>query len=358
MKRNAVIVDTTICDLHYNLAQSSRPFERRWYVLNTLQDLENFWFDLQCVCLNTPLGMAHLDLLSTLCPFWAHRSSSSFPKTWARLWFSTSTVLECCPVLASQKKKKSCDLCPYNCMKLWSTCVQNCCPVGNTKVDSSPSLWEAGMLYWEGVKMAVPYGSSSFPEQGGLKISWILSCHAEGETPLSVQELSAVLGQRGAALQGRRLPWMWKRSRSQQWTSTTWNESVPCWNTPRRSPWPPRAAWAGQARGAVQGWGCYSIAKALEAGASQLGVLWRSEVNWVQGDAVSCPSNLAARQVVCWRDGMNRLGFPSRAVQMCVAGVLRRAELGGRECFPSTLNARSNKWKGFLFLSFISWYLK
>lgn len=57
MKRNAVIVDTTVCDPHYNLAQSSRPFERRLYVLNTMQDVENFWFDLQCVCLNTPLGM-------------------------------------------------------------------------------------------------------------------------------------------------------------------------------------------------------------------------------------------------------------------------------------------------------------
>ncbi|OXB54906.1 hypothetical protein ASZ78_011268 [Callipepla squamata] len=56
MKRNTVIVDTTICDPHYNLAQSSRPFERRTYVLNTMQDVENFWFDLQCVCLNTPLG--------------------------------------------------------------------------------------------------------------------------------------------------------------------------------------------------------------------------------------------------------------------------------------------------------------
>uniref|UniRef100_A0A8C3IT32 Ral transcription factor IIIC subunit 1 n=1 Tax=Chrysemys picta bellii TaxID=8478 RepID=A0A8C3IT32_CHRPI len=56
-KRNAVIVDTTICDPHYNLAQSSRPFERRLYVLNTMQDVENFWFDLQCVCLNTPLGV-------------------------------------------------------------------------------------------------------------------------------------------------------------------------------------------------------------------------------------------------------------------------------------------------------------
>ncbi|XP_068276390.1 general transcription factor 3C polypeptide 1 isoform X2 [Nyctibius grandis] len=57
MKRNAVIVDTTICDPHYNLAKSSRPFERRLYVLNTMQDVENFWFDLQCVCLNTPLGV-------------------------------------------------------------------------------------------------------------------------------------------------------------------------------------------------------------------------------------------------------------------------------------------------------------
>ncbi|NXF91920.1 TF3C1 factor, partial [Eubucco bourcierii] len=57
MKRNAVIVDTTICDPHYNLAQSSRPFERRSYILNTMQDVESFWFDLQYVCLNTPLGV-------------------------------------------------------------------------------------------------------------------------------------------------------------------------------------------------------------------------------------------------------------------------------------------------------------
>ncbi|XP_029432764.1 general transcription factor 3C polypeptide 1 [Rhinatrema bivittatum] len=57
MKKNGSIVDTTICDPHYNLAQSSRPFERRSYVFSGLQDLENFWFDLQCVCLNTPLGV-------------------------------------------------------------------------------------------------------------------------------------------------------------------------------------------------------------------------------------------------------------------------------------------------------------
>ncbi|EPY79532.1 general transcription factor IIIC, polypeptide 1 [Camelus ferus] len=56
LKKNAVIVDTTICDPHYNLAHSSRPFERRLYVLNSMQDVENYWFDLQCVCLNTPLA--------------------------------------------------------------------------------------------------------------------------------------------------------------------------------------------------------------------------------------------------------------------------------------------------------------
>ncbi|KAJ7306071.1 hypothetical protein JRQ81_010437 [Phrynocephalus forsythii] len=57
LKKKATIVDTTVCEPHYNLAQSSRPFERRLYTLNTLQDVQNFWFDLQCVCLNTPLGI-------------------------------------------------------------------------------------------------------------------------------------------------------------------------------------------------------------------------------------------------------------------------------------------------------------
>ncbi|MBN3274082.1 TF3C1 factor, partial [Polyodon spathula] len=56
VKKKATIVDTTTCDPHYNLALSSRPFEKRFYTFNSLQQLENFWFDLQCVCLNTPLG--------------------------------------------------------------------------------------------------------------------------------------------------------------------------------------------------------------------------------------------------------------------------------------------------------------
>ncbi|XP_066496947.1 general transcription factor 3C polypeptide 1 [Tiliqua scincoides] len=57
VKKNAMIVDTTVCEPHYNLAQSSRPFDRRRYAFRTFQDVENFWFDLQCVCLNTPLGI-------------------------------------------------------------------------------------------------------------------------------------------------------------------------------------------------------------------------------------------------------------------------------------------------------------
>lgn len=56
VKKNARIVDTTTCEPHYNLAQSSRPFDRRLYAFHMLQDVENYWFDLQCVCLNTPLG--------------------------------------------------------------------------------------------------------------------------------------------------------------------------------------------------------------------------------------------------------------------------------------------------------------
>uniref|UniRef100_A0A8B9Y541 Ral transcription factor IIIC subunit 1 n=1 Tax=Bos mutus grunniens TaxID=30521 RepID=A0A8B9Y541_BOSMU len=60
LKKNVGIVDTTTCDPHYNVARSSRPFERRSYVLNSMQDVENYWFDLQCVCLNTPLGTSRL----------------------------------------------------------------------------------------------------------------------------------------------------------------------------------------------------------------------------------------------------------------------------------------------------------
>ncbi|XP_041062206.1 general transcription factor 3C polypeptide 1-like isoform X2 [Carcharodon carcharias] len=64
IKKNAMIVDTTSCDPHYNLARSSRPFDNRCYALNNLQDVESFWFDLMCVCLNTPLGVIRFPRLN------------------------------------------------------------------------------------------------------------------------------------------------------------------------------------------------------------------------------------------------------------------------------------------------------
>uniref|UniRef100_A0AAR2LJL2 B-block binding subunit of TFIIIC domain-containing protein n=1 Tax=Pygocentrus nattereri TaxID=42514 RepID=A0AAR2LJL2_PYGNA len=57
LKKRATIVDTTTCEPHYNLAIEMRPFDRRHYTFTTAQDVENYWFDMLCVCLNTPLGV-------------------------------------------------------------------------------------------------------------------------------------------------------------------------------------------------------------------------------------------------------------------------------------------------------------
>lgn len=59
LKRNASIVDTTSSEPHYWLVTESpdRPFERRQYTFNSAKDVENYWFDLMCVCLSTPLGV-------------------------------------------------------------------------------------------------------------------------------------------------------------------------------------------------------------------------------------------------------------------------------------------------------------
>uniref|UniRef100_A0AAY4B7J4 B-block binding subunit of TFIIIC domain-containing protein n=1 Tax=Denticeps clupeoides TaxID=299321 RepID=A0AAY4B7J4_9TELE len=66
MRKHATIVDTTLCEPHYKMAYEMRPFERRRYAFNTAHDLDNFWFDLMCVCLNTPLGKgAVLSVLSS-----------------------------------------------------------------------------------------------------------------------------------------------------------------------------------------------------------------------------------------------------------------------------------------------------
>uniref|UniRef100_A0A4W5KUK9 B-block binding subunit of TFIIIC domain-containing protein n=1 Tax=Hucho hucho TaxID=62062 RepID=A0A4W5KUK9_9TELE len=63
VKRNCMIVDTTMCEPHYNLVLETRVFERRRYTLNTLTEVDNYWFDLMCVCLNTPLGRPHTHTL-------------------------------------------------------------------------------------------------------------------------------------------------------------------------------------------------------------------------------------------------------------------------------------------------------
>nr|XP_019958712.1 PREDICTED: general transcription factor 3C polypeptide 1 [Paralichthys olivaceus] len=59
LRRNTTIVDTTSAEPHYWLITESpdKPFERRKYTFNTTEDVENYWFDLMCVCLNTPLGV-------------------------------------------------------------------------------------------------------------------------------------------------------------------------------------------------------------------------------------------------------------------------------------------------------------
>lgn len=58
VKRNISIVDTTNAEPHYWLVTESadKPFERRHYTFTTAEDVENYWFDLMCVVLNTPLG--------------------------------------------------------------------------------------------------------------------------------------------------------------------------------------------------------------------------------------------------------------------------------------------------------------
>ncbi|XP_032825998.2 general transcription factor 3C polypeptide 1 isoform X2 [Petromyzon marinus] len=57
LKRRATVVDTTTCEPHYKLAQSSEPFARRTYSLRAIEDVDEYWLHMQCVCLNTPLGV-------------------------------------------------------------------------------------------------------------------------------------------------------------------------------------------------------------------------------------------------------------------------------------------------------------
>ncbi|XP_050926445.1 LOW QUALITY PROTEIN: general transcription factor 3C polypeptide 1 [Lates calcarifer] len=59
LRRNTTIVDTTSAEPHYWLVTESpdKLFDRRQYTFNSAEDVENYWFDLMCVCLNTPLGV-------------------------------------------------------------------------------------------------------------------------------------------------------------------------------------------------------------------------------------------------------------------------------------------------------------
>ncbi|XP_076003891.1 general transcription factor 3C polypeptide 1 isoform X2 [Genypterus blacodes] len=59
LRQKITIVNTTSTEPHYWLIAESpeKPFERRRYTLDTAEDVETYWFDLMCVCLNTPLGV-------------------------------------------------------------------------------------------------------------------------------------------------------------------------------------------------------------------------------------------------------------------------------------------------------------
>ncbi|CAL8354123.1 unnamed protein product [Boreogadus saida] len=59
IRQHATIVDTTSAEPHYWQVTENpdKPFERRQYQFSTAADVENYWFDLLCVCLNTPLGL-------------------------------------------------------------------------------------------------------------------------------------------------------------------------------------------------------------------------------------------------------------------------------------------------------------
>uniref|UniRef100_A0A3Q2Z6C9 B-block binding subunit of TFIIIC domain-containing protein n=1 Tax=Hippocampus comes TaxID=109280 RepID=A0A3Q2Z6C9_HIPCM len=57
-KRHATIVDTVYAEPHYWLVEEppDKPFDRRRYTFSSTDDVDTYWFDLMCVCLNTPLG--------------------------------------------------------------------------------------------------------------------------------------------------------------------------------------------------------------------------------------------------------------------------------------------------------------
>ena len=55
--RRGSIVDTTTADPHYNLVSDNKHYVSADYDFQDSRAVSKFWFDLQCICLNTPLGI-------------------------------------------------------------------------------------------------------------------------------------------------------------------------------------------------------------------------------------------------------------------------------------------------------------
>ncbi|XP_072026840.1 general transcription factor 3C polypeptide 1-like [Amphiura filiformis] len=56
--KKASILDTTTSKPAPKKINDKQRYMRRFYQLNSLKDVEDYWFDLQCICLDTPLGMS------------------------------------------------------------------------------------------------------------------------------------------------------------------------------------------------------------------------------------------------------------------------------------------------------------
>lgn len=54
--KKASILDTTTSKPDTTKISDQQRYMRRFYELNSLKELQNYWFDLQCICLDTPLG--------------------------------------------------------------------------------------------------------------------------------------------------------------------------------------------------------------------------------------------------------------------------------------------------------------
>ena len=56
VSKKTSILDTTTTKPNLHKISDDQRYLRRFYVLDKLKCLEDFWFDLQCICLDTQLG--------------------------------------------------------------------------------------------------------------------------------------------------------------------------------------------------------------------------------------------------------------------------------------------------------------